>query len=88
MKVGMLWFDGDLKLDLRVRIERAAMYYQNKYGRSPNMCVIHPDTAGENPPGQVTGMDVRTSGSVLLNHFWLGIEDQAQALRRSMRVAA
>jgi hypothetical protein len=33
MKIGMLWFDGDLKVDLKVRIERAAVYYRDKYGR-------------------------------------------------------
>ncbi len=88
MKVGMMWFDGDLKLNLSVRIERAAMYYRNKYGQSANLCVIHPNTVGENPVESMNGMDVMTSASVLPNHFWLGIEDQGQALSRSVGIAA
>lgn len=88
MNVGMMWFDGDLRLDLSVRIERAAVYYRNKYGRWPNLCVIHPDTVGENPLGSVNGTEIRTSASVLPNHFWLGIEDQEQALSRSVGIAA
>ena len=88
MNVGMMWFDGDLKLDLNVRIERAAIYYRNKYGRWPNLCVIHPDTVGGNPLGSVNGTDIKTSVSVLPNHFWLGIEDQELAISSSMGIAA
>lgn len=76
MKVGMLWFDGDLKLDLGVRIERAASYYRDKYGRSPNLCIIHPSTAGEEHPGSVIGVDVRTSAAVQPHHFWLGVKER------------
>ncbi|HEY46518.1 MAG: hypothetical protein AMJ88_07140 [Anaerolineae bacterium SM23_ 63] len=79
MKVGMLWFDGDLQLDLGVRIERAAIYYRDKYGRSPNLCVIHPSTAGEDHPGSVTGVDVRTSETVQPDYFWLGMTERGVA---------
>jgi hypothetical protein len=79
MKIGMLWFDGDLQVDLGVRIERAAIYYRDKYGRSPNLCVIHPSTAGENHPGSVIGVDVRTSAAVQPDHFWLGMKERGKA---------
>jgi hypothetical protein len=42
MKIGMLWFDNDPKAELKVKIERAASYYSKKYGRTPNLCFIHP----------------------------------------------
>ncbi|HEY44145.1 MAG TPA: hypothetical protein G4O11_09205 [Anaerolineae bacterium] len=79
MKVGMLWFDGDLKINLGVRIERAAIYYRDKYGRPPNLCIIHPSTAGEDPPRSVIGVDVRTSAAVQPDHFWLGIKEWTEA---------
>lgn len=78
MKVGMLWFDGDLKVNLKVRIERAAVYYRDKYGRTPNLCIIHPSTAGEGHPSSVIGVDVRTSAAVQPDHFWLGIKERAK----------
>jgi hypothetical protein len=88
VKVGMMWFDGDHRIDLRKRIERAATYYRDKYGENPNLCVIHPSTADANPPGLVTDIDVRTSFSVLPDHFWLGIDDQSCSITDAMRVAA
>ena len=79
MKIGMLWFDGDLQVDLGVRIERAAIYYRDKYGRSPNLCVIHPSTAGENHPDSVIGVDVRTSAAVQPDHFWVGLKERGKS---------
>lgn len=77
MKVGMMWFDGDRKADLSSRIERAADYYRNKYGHTPNLCVVHPKTpGGQAPPGKLAGVDVKTSASVLPDHFWLGMEEK------------
>lgn len=78
MKIGMLWFDGDLQVDLGVRIERAAIYYRDKYGRSPNLCIIHPSTVGEDHPGSVIGVDVRTSPAVQPDHFWLGVKERGK----------
>jgi hypothetical protein len=77
MKVGMLWFDGEFSQGLDERITRAATYYRDKYGRVPNLCVIHPATAGENPPGAVNGVHVKTSSTVQPDHFWLGFGKSA-----------
>ena len=46
MNTGMLWFDNDPKTALVVKIERAAEYYLKKYGRKPNLCLIHPTALG------------------------------------------
>ena len=59
----MLWFDNDPKVNLDLKIERAAIYYRTKYGCSPTLCFVHPsmlkngktkdeihDPAGENRP--------------------------------------
>lgn len=42
MNIGMLWFDNDPKAGLDVKVERAATYYRDKYGRKPTLCFVHP----------------------------------------------
>jgi len=71
MNVGMLWFDNDPKADLTVKVMRAATYYQNKYGQSPTLCFVHPSMISA-APVKTNGIEIRTSRSVLPNHFWLG----------------
>ncbi len=75
MNIGMLWFDNDPKADLAVKIRRASEYYQGKYGQKPNLCFIHPTMV--QPPAQDVGIEVRTTRSVLPNHFWLGVNSKA-----------
>lgn len=74
MDVGMLWFDADQKRDVSSRITRASEFYKSKYGRKPNLCFLHPKTAGETHPREVEGLRIQTSKMVLPDHFWLGIE--------------
>ena len=80
MNVGMLWFDNDVKSDLFSRIERAAIYYKEKYGKAPNICFVHPSMANrikavgeDNPPIKAGEIEVRTTRSVLPNHIWIGV---------------
>jgi hypothetical protein len=42
MNVGMLWFDNDPKINLDAKIERAASFYHEKYGRIPTLCFVNP----------------------------------------------
>lgn len=83
MDIGMLWFDNDNNADLNAKVERAASYYQKKYGQSPNLCFVHPTMLSQN--GKKTkkravrktpDVELRTSHSLLPNHFWLGITTQ------------
>jgi hypothetical protein len=72
MKVGMLWFDNDPKVDITVKINRAIDYYQHKYGQTPNLCFVHPSMVKSSPTK--TGLiEVRSSRAVLPNHFWIGL---------------
>ena len=41
MHTGMLWFD-DTQTTLDNKIKKAAEYYQKKYGRTPDLCLVHP----------------------------------------------
>ena len=75
MNIGMLWFDNDPKTDFSIKIERAASYYREKYGKKPNVCFVHPNML-QFPPADKSprsDIEVRTTKSVLPNHFWIGI---------------
>jgi hypothetical protein len=78
MNIGMLWYDNDPKVDLTIKIQRAASYYQDKYGKSPNLCFVHPSMLPTQPEAAPTGIksagiDVRPNRAVLPNHLWMGV---------------
>jgi hypothetical protein len=73
MNVGMLWFDAERGDGLTTKVDRAASYYKEKYGRSPNVCYIHPGMRQENPEEKLQDLVIKTSKAVLPDHFWLGI---------------
>ena len=72
MNIGMLWFDNDKKTKFVDKVQRAADYYKKKYGQNPNLCFVHPSMVEKEKPksGKV---EVRTTSSVLPNHFWIGV---------------
>ena len=83
MNTGMLWFDNDPKTALTAKIDRAVEYYRKKYGRVPNLCLIHPTAlekpardngAGEEP--QKGTIKVRPYRPVLPGHLWIGVEEK------------
>src|SRR6185369_2994413 len=41
MHTGMLWFDNS-QSTLPVKIQKAVEYYHKKYGRNPDLCLVHP----------------------------------------------
>ncbi len=78
MNIGMLWYDNDPKVDLNIKIQRAASYYQDKYGKIPNLCFVHPSmlpAQAEAAPTSIksAGIDVRPNRAVLPNHLWMGV---------------
>jgi len=83
MNTGMMWFDNDPKTALSAKIDRAVEYYRKKYGRNPNLCLIHP-AALENPtPESGAGeksrkgkIKVRPYSPVLPGHLWIGVEEK------------
>ncbi len=74
MKTGMLWFDNDPKTDLETKINKAARYYQNKYGQIPNLCFVHPSMLAEKNY-KTPSLEIRSSSKVLPHHLWLGIRN-------------
>lgn len=82
MHVGMLWYDNNPNLALDRKIEKAVEYYRQKYGRQPNLCLIHPSMIDKDHPAhgrhnlkEVEGMTIRPYRPVLPGHLWIGIED-------------
>jgi hypothetical protein len=75
MSTGLLWFDNDPNTSLSQKIAKAAAYYQKKYGRAPELCLVNPSMlAGKQPP-DIEGITVRMYRPVLPGHLWIGFED-------------
>ena len=73
MNIGMLWYSPDKTKTLPEKIGEAVAFYRSKYGGTANVCFVNPQMIGE-PPPTVPGMTVKTSKSVMPNHFWVGVE--------------
>ena len=76
MHTGMLWFDNS-QTALTVKIQKAVDYYHKKYGRSPDLCLVHPSMMDKNQRQlEIDRMTVRPYRPVLPGHIWIGIEDK------------
>ena len=78
MHTGMLWFDNS-QTALTVKIQKAVEYYHKKYGRTPDLCLVHPSMLDEDQRGkrqiEVCKLTVRPYRPVLPGHIWIGRED-------------
>lgn len=86
MEIGMLWYDGDPSRCVHEKVERAAAYYRSKYGRSPNLCMIHPKTAGPSGMADNATIEIRLSQLVLLDHFWMGVRPDDEVAKMAISV--
>jgi len=76
MHTGMLWFDNS-QAALNVKIQKALDYYVKKYGRQPDLCLVHPSLLEKAQPNpEIAGLTVRPYRPVLPGHLWLGVEDK------------
>ena len=86
MDIGMLWFDNDRKSSIPSKVEKAARYYQKKYGVNPNLCYVNPKTVNRGNGGKKrSGKDLEGKSikvgkilvlgneKVLPDHFWIGV---------------
>jgi hypothetical protein len=72
----MLWFDNS-QTALTVKIQKAVDYYNKKYGRSPDLCLVHPSMLETNQRQlEINKLTVRPYRPVLPGHIWIGIEDK------------
>ena len=72
MNIGMLWLDADSRRPFEEKVQRAADYYQEKYGRLPNMCMVNTKTSI--PTAHVGRIEIKTAQNILPHHFWLGVK--------------
>ena len=70
MREGMLWYDNSEK-SVADKIENAATHFESKYGERPDTCYVNPSMLAYEAPA-VDGIEIRTTNSILPNHFWLG----------------
>lgn len=71
MNVGMLWLDDDRSRSLEEKVSRAVEYYQEKYGRFPDTCLVN--TAMLKDETKVGKVNVQPIANILPHHFWLGM---------------
>lgn len=77
MHTAMLWFDNS-KTALTVKIQKAAEYYEKKYGRRPDLVLVHPSMLETDQRHlEVNKLTVRPYRPVLPGHIWVGIEDKS-----------
>lgn len=77
MHTGMLWFDNS-QTALNIKIQKAVDYYHKKYGRTPDLCLVHPSMldAQNQRQFELNKLTVRPYRPVLPGHIWIGIEDK------------
>jgi len=81
MEIGMLWYDDDTKRKLDDKVARAVEYYRTKYGMPPTVCFVNPNVlAAEGAPEVAAGVRLRPARTVLMHHFWIGLDEAAQPL--------
>lgn len=74
MHTGMLWFDNS-QTELTIKIQKAVDYYHKKYGRLPDLCLVHPSMLKDANPREEK-ITIRPYRPVLPGHIWIGIEDK------------
>lgn len=71
MNIGMLWLDDDRKTPFEEKIRRAAGYYLEKYGKTPDLCLVNNKMLVEEK--RVDEIQVRPVNNVLIHHFLVGV---------------
>lgn len=77
MHTGLLWFDNDAHTTLSVKIQKAVDFYHKKFGRIPNLCLVHPSMLETGRKQLELGkLAIRPYRSIMPGHLWIGNEDQ------------
>jgi hypothetical protein len=86
MQTGLLWFDSDPHREMVRKIEDAARRYKERFGVAPNVCYVNQAAMGGGEVKlslqgtQAALLRVVPVSNVLLHHFWVGVEEQKEAL--------
>lgn len=82
MKTGMLWYDDDKKRTLEEKVELAADFYRQKFGRAPTLCLVNPRSMNGGPE-RIAKIELRSAHNVLLHHFWVGMAENGNGVAAS-----
>jgi hypothetical protein len=74
MTKAMLWWCE--REQLKDNIQAAADYHEKKYGRRPDLCLVHPEALKGVKLEEIQDITVRPWRSVLPGHLWIGIEEK------------
>ena len=69
----MLWYDNSPR-SLLEKVQEAAEYYAQKYGRVANICFVDPEQLNGADPA-VDGIQIEPNPMILRNHFWIWVKD-------------
>lgn len=75
----MLWWDNS-RTAITVKVRKAVEYYVKKYGRHPDLCLVHPSMMDQTREIDVPELKlkIRSYQPVLIGHLWIGIEENVQ----------
>ncbi len=88
MNIGMMWFNDNPKIPLATKVLEAAEYYETKYGRNPDLCLVSPamyeqihkepakGQSDELVEGQHGKIIIRALRSILPGHLWIGVDEK------------
>lgn len=80
MHTGLMWFDNDPRTPLEAKVRKASVYYKQKFGRLPNLCLVSPamftQDQADTLADQGQQITVRAYRPVLPGHLWIGVEEQ------------
>lgn len=77
MNIGMFW--RCTLQELPANIQAAAEYYERKYGKKPNLCLLNVSVLSHEKTPEIKGLTIRTSRFVLPKYLWIGVEEMPTA---------
>ena len=77
MNQGMLWFDQSSSM-LAEKVRKAVAYYQKKYGRKPDLCLVNPGMVSDGKSVDVESITVRPWRGIPAGHMWIGVDEQPE----------
>ncbi len=80
MREGLLWYDADAKRPTSQKIEDAARRYQERFGRAPNCCHLHPAETVDR-----ADLHIVADAKILPHHYWVGVDESLPTLARPAR---
>jgi hypothetical protein len=73
VKAGLLWFDDNPQVPLAIKVENAVRRYRERFGGSPDVCYVNPETLA-GAAEVAARVQLVALATVQPNHFWVGVK--------------